>query len=331
MFNTYSFANPGVLYLFILIPVLIAVYIFITNRKNARIQISTTQQFNTFSNGTRVLLRHIPFILRLLAIAFILIALARPQSTKSWSDAQMQGIDIILTLDISTSMLEEDFSPNRLEAAKDIAINFIAGRRNDRIGLVVFGEESFTQCPLTTDHAALTNLFKEVEVGMISGNATAIGMGLATAINRLKDSDAVSKTIILLSDGENNAGEITPLTAADIAKEYGIRLYTIGLGLESTEYYRDLFGRIFEKKVPAKIDEKTLIEMAEMTGGKYFRATSKNKLKEIYAEIDQLEKTLVDVTQYSKKEEQFMPFLLIAAALLLLELVTRKTIFSSIP
>jgi Ca-activated chloride channel family protein len=255
------------------------------------------------------------------------IAVARPQSALSWQNSTTEGIDIVIATDISGSMLAEDLKPNRLEAGKNIAIDFIKDRPDDRIGLVIFSGESFTQCPLTIDHDVLINLFKDVNNGMVD-DGTAIGMGLATAVNRLKDSEAKSKVVILLTDGSNTGGSIPPLTAAEIAKKMNIRVYTVGVGTKGMAPYpvRTTQG-IQYQQVPVTIDETTLTGIAKVTGGKYFRATNNEKLKEIYQQIDKLEKAKIAVTEYHKKTERFLPFVLIALLFLLLEFALRNTIF----
>ncbi len=271
--------------------------------------------------------RHSGIVLRCLALAVLIVAIARPQSSLSWQNSTTEGIDIVIASDISGSMLAEDFTPNRMEAGKNIAIDFIKNRPNDRIGLVIFSGESFTQCPLTIDHEVLINLFKDIKNGMID-DGTAIGMGLATAVNRLKESDTKSKVIILLTDGSNNTGSIPPITAAEIAKQFGIRVYTVGLGTRGMAPYpvQTPMG-IQYQRVPVDVDEGTLTKIAEITGGKYFRATNNSTLKNIYDQIDKLEKAKIDVTQYHKKTELFFPFALIALGFLLLEFVLKNTVF----
>jgi Ca-activated chloride channel family protein len=278
-----------------------------------------------------VYLRHLPFALRVVAIVFIIIALARPQTTNSWNTATTEGIDIVLDLDISTSMLAQDLKPDRIQAAKEVAASFINGRPTDNIGLVVFAGESFTQCPLTTDHAVLLNLLKDVRCGMIE-DGTAIGHGLATAVSRLKDSQAKSKVIILLTDGTNNRGEIAPVTAAEIAQAYGIRVYTVGVGTKGVAPYpiHTSIGVQYQN-IPVEIDETVLTKIAQITGGLYFRATNTTTLKEIYKEIDQLEKTKMSVQEYSKKYEQYGFFALLGFLFFLLELLTRYTLLKNIP
>lgn len=276
-------------------------------------------------------IRHSLFVLRILVIIFLIIALTRPQTKSSAKDITIEGIDIVLAMDISGSMLAEDFRPNRLEASKDVAMDFIEGRPNDRIGLVLFGSASYTQCPLTSDHAKLMTLFDAVKSGDLSG-ATAIGDGLATAVNRLRESKAIGKVIILLTDGINNAGAIDPLTAAEIAKLYNIRVYTIGVGTIGKAPYpfNTPFG-IQYQNIDVKIDEALLKEIAETDNGKYFRATNKKKLEEIYKEIDQLEKSKMEVLEYNHRTDIYFPFALIAIILLTIEIVARYLYFKNIP
>jgi len=326
-----TFANPGLLYLLLINIPLIAWYIFKNNDSQATLQVSSFNGLDKNSQSIKVYLRHILFVLRVLVISSLIVVIARPQSTTEWQESSTEGIDIVIALDISSSMLAEDFKPNRLEASKDVAMNFIAGRTNDRIGLVIFSGESFTQCPVTTDHAVLVNLFKDIKTGMIE-DGTAIGLGLATAVNRLKESDAKSKVAILLTDGVNNSGNISPETAAQIADTLGVRVYTIGVGTNGKAPYTEQtwFGpRTVYREV--EIDEEILTQIAQMTGGEYFRATNNKKLTEIYREIDEMEKTKVDVKQFSKKEEKYLGFSLLAGLLLLLDILLRNTIFRNIP
>ena len=268
-------------------------------------------------------LMHLPFVFRMLAIAMIIVAIARPRSSESFEKTDTEGIDIVLTLDVSTSMLARDFTPDRINAAKDIAIEFISQRPNDRMGIVVFAGESFTQCPLTTDRATLINLMKDIETGLIE-DGTAIGNGLATAVARLKDSKAKSRVIILLTDGVNNRGEISPLTASEIAKTFGIRVYTIGVGAMGMAPYPVMtpFG-VDIQQVEVQIDEPLLQKIAEDTGGKYFRATDNTKLLEIYGEINKMEKNRVTVDSFPVYKELFMQYALIALYALLLEIIFR--------
>jgi Ca-activated chloride channel family protein len=270
--------------------------------------------------------------LRLLALAALIFASMRPQSRSSWKDVKTEGIDIIIALDISSSMLAKDFKPDRLEASKEVAQDFIDSRPNDRIGLVIFSGESFTQCPLTSDHAVIKNLFEGIHMGMLQ-DGTAIGNGLATAVTRVKDSKAKSKVVILLTDGVNNHGSVAPLTAAEIAKTFGVRVYTIGMGtmgkaLSPISMYPN--GQFEYGYVDVDLDEKSLGEIAGMTGGKYFRATDNEKLKDIYKEIDRLEKTIFEEKNFTNKAERFLPFALVAAVLLLIEFVLKHTIYKTI-
>jgi Ca-activated chloride channel family protein len=326
------FANPTYLYLLLLLIPLIGWYCWKLRKSQASLQISSSQAFHVpEATSYKVYLRHLPFVLRMAAIALLIIVLARPQSTNSWQNSSTEGIDIILAMDISSSMLAQDLKPDRLEAAKDVAASFINGRPNDNIGLVVFSGESFTQCPLTTDHTVLLNLFKDIKSGMIN-DGTAIGLGLANAVSRIKDSQAISKVIILLTDGSNNMGEIAPVTAADIAKAFGIRVYTIGVGTKGMAPYpfQTAFG-IQYQNIPVEIDESTLKQIATTTGGQYFRATDNASLKSIYAEIDQMEKTKISVQEFSKKQEEYKDWALLIFVLLLLELLLRNTLLRNIP
>ena len=329
--NNISFANPNLLYLLLVILPMIVWYVLNHKRTHASIQVSTIKGIGQNHITYKHILRHVVFAFRVLAVALLIIAIARPQSTLSWKNEESEGIDIVLALDISTSMLARDFQPDRLEAAKDLAIQFISGRRNDRIGLVVFSGESFTQCPLTTDQAVIVNLFRDIKSGMLE-DGTAIGMGLATSVSRLKDSDAKSKVIILLTDGVNNRGSIAPATAAELAQTFGIRVYTIGVGTEGMAPYpiETPFG-VQLRNIPVEIDEKTLSLIAEKTDGEYFRATDNNKLKQIYEQIDKLEKSKIEVKEFSQKDEEFLMFVLIAAFLLLSDMILRNTLLRQIP
>jgi len=332
-FNEITFANKEFFYLLLLIPMFIGWYAWKNKNLSDSVKISSFRQVRNIPVSIKARLRHLPYIFRWLSICFLIVALARPQSKKSFQDIKTEGIDIVLALDISASMLAQDLKPNRLDASKQLAIDFISGRPNDRIGLVIFSGESFTQCPLTTDHTVLINLFSSVKSGMVQ-DGTAIGMGLATAISRLESSKAKSKVVILLTDGVNNAGTIAPMTAAEIAQPYGIRVYTIGVGTKGKAYspvgiYPD--GRYAFDYVDVKIDEEVLTEIAESTSGKYFRATNNEKLKEIYSEIDTMEKSIIEEKQYTKKAELFFPFALAGLILLLFEFLLRNTIFRSIP
>lgn len=326
--NDISFANPEFFWALLFIPILLVWYILRNRKLQGSIKITS---LNTFRGLKTNISRHSIIALRCLGLAALITAIARPQTSLSWQNVTTEGIDIVIALDISGSMLAEDFRPNRLEASKDVAMDFIAERPNDRIGLVIYGGESFTQCPLTSDHDVLLNLFGGIQNGMIE-DGTAIGMGLATAVNRLKDSEAKSKVVILLTDGSNNSGSIPPVTAAEIAREFGVRVYTVGVGSmgEARMPFQDQFGRIQYQNVPVRIDEKTLKDIASIADGKYFRATDKNKLENIYKEIDKLEKSKINVTDYKKKSEHFWPFASLAAALLLIEFLLKNIIFKSV-
>ncbi|WP_288123879.1 vWA domain-containing protein [Parabacteroides goldsteinii] len=308
------FANPTYLYLLLLLIPMIGWYIWKLCKSQASLQVSSSEAFDApGATSWKVYLRHVPFILRMAAVAVLIIILARPQSTNSWQNTSTEGIDIVLAMDISSSMLAQDLKPNRLEASKDVAASFINGRPNDNIGLVVFAAESFTQCPLTTDHTVLLNLFKDIQPGIIQ-DGTAIGLGLANAVSRIKDSQAKSKVIILLTDGVNNAGEIAPVTAAEIAKTFGIRVYSIGVGTQGMAPYpfQTAFG----------------VQYQDI---QYFRATDNASLKEIYSEIDKMEKTKISVQQYSKKQEEYKNWALLLFALLLVEILLRNTLLRNIP
>jgi Ca-activated chloride channel family protein len=325
MFKGLEFAYPEFFWLLIIIPIMIAWYIWREQKLQGSLSVSAAKAFSLPVKSRLPGLRHTGIVLRSLAVAALIFALARPQSSLSWQNSTTEGIDIMIASDISGSMLAEDFQPNRLEAGKNIAIDFIKSRPNDRIGLVIFSGESFTQCPLTIDHDVLINLYKEVKFGMID-DGTAIGDGLATAINRLKDSQAKSKVIILLTDGSNNMGSIAPLTAAQIAKTFGIRVYTVGIGTHGYAPYpvQTAFGVQYQRML-VDVDEGTLTKIADITGGKYFRATDNHTLANIYSQIDKLEKAKIAVTQYHKKTELFLPFALAALALLSLEFISKNT------
>jgi len=327
----YSFANPQMFYLLLVLIPLIAWYVFRQKKLSASIQVSTIRNLDGIPKTWKHYLRHLLFGITCVVLSLLVAVLARPQSSENWENVSTEGIDIVMAIDVSTSMLARDLKPDRIEAAKDVATQFIAGRPYDRIGLVVFSGESFTQCPLTTDHAVVTNLLHETHTGVLE-DGTAIGNGLATAVSRLKESDAVSRVIILLTDGENNRGEIPPLTAAEIAKTFGIRVYTIGVGTIGTAPYPfDTPFGIRIQDVQVKIDEESLQSIADITGGKYFRATSNDKLKKIYDEIDALEKSKISVKEFSKKQEEFQPFAIAAMLLLILGVFLKVSVFRNIP
>ena len=326
-----TFANPGYLFLLLLLIPVVGWYIWKLRHARASVQLSSTDSLQRQPKSVRVWLIHVPFALRVGVITLLSLALARPQLSNRWQSESTEGIDIMMALDISGTMLGEDLKPNRLEAAKAVATDFVLSRPNDQIGLVVFAGESFTQCPLTTDHAVLVNLFQSVKFGMIE-DGTAIGLGLANAVNRMKDSETKSKVVILLTDGSNNRGDINPMTAAEIAKIFNIRVYAIGVGSYSKEVrvpihtpYGVQYGTM-----SSEFDESTLRNIAQMTGGEYFRATDNNSLKAIYQQIDQLEKTKIRVREYSKRTEHFAPFLLAALLCLLTELLLRFFVLRTI-
>ncbi len=330
MLKNIEFANPEYLYLLLVLPLMVVWYWFNRTKSTADLQFSETDFFETHRKSIRNYLFYSLPVLRILAIAFLIIALARPQSSSSSQNVSIEGIDMVMALDVSGSMLAQDLKPDRLEAAKIVASDFFDGRPDDRIGLVIFSGETFTQCPLTTDHSVIKNLFNDIKSGMIE-DGTAIGDGLATAVNRLKESEAISKVIILLTDGVNNAGSVDPLSAAEIAKLYGIRIYTIGVGTIGMAPYpvQTPYGVQYQE-VEVKIDEELLKQVTAMTDGKYFRATSNKKLEEIYAEIDLLEKSKIDITEFRRKSEEFFPLALLAFLLFTFEIIFRKTIFRTI-
>ena len=330
------FANIEYLFLLLLLIPYIVWYIMKRTNSEATLQISDARVYAHTPKSYKNYLLHVPFVLRIIALILIILVLARPQTTDSWQNSEIEGIDIMLAMDVSTSMLAEDLKPNRLEAAKQVASEFIAGRPNDNIGLTIFAAEAFTQCPMTTDHAVLLNLFHGIKTdmaqrGMIQ-DGTAVGMGIANAVSRLKDSKAKSKVIILLTDGTNNAGDISPLTAAEIAKSFGIRVYTIGVGTNGlAPYPMPVAGGVQYLNVPVEIDTKTLAAIAGKTDGEFYRATDNKKLEDVYKDIDKLEKTKLNVKQYSKRYEAYALFAWLAAVALLLEILLRMTILKKIP
>ena len=317
-------AHPYYLLLLLLLVPAVIWYVLKRKKRFAQLQVSNTFAVASMPKSWKSYLIHLPFVLECLAFVLLVVVLARPQSVDSWQNTSTEGIDIIVALDISTSMLAEDLQPNRLEAAKTIATSFISGRPVDNIGLVVFAGESFTQCPLTTDHAVLINLFNSIQSGMIE-DGTAIGLGLANAVARIKDSEAKSKVVILLTDGSNNRGEIDPITAGELAKSFGIRVYTIGVGTQGKARYpfQTANGVVYQQ-IEVNIDEAPLKQIASMTGGQYFRATDNNKLKSIYQEIDQLEKTKMNVQQFSKRNEEYRRYGWGALICLLLVMIVRN-------
>lgn len=328
-----QFANPDLLWLLLVLLPLAALYIWRERRKgSAAVRISTVAPLEGAAKGVRYRLRHLPFVLRCAALALIIVALARPQNSQHGSSTTTEGIDIVLAMDVSTSMLARDFEPDRITAAKDVAAKFIADRPNDRIGIVAFAGESFTQSPLTTDRSTLQTLLGQLRTGIID-DGTAIGNGLATAVNRLRESSAKSKVIILLTDGVNNAGQVAPAMAADIAASYGIRVYTIGVGTRGTAPYpvQDMWGSIRYMPVPVEIDEEILRQIASLTGGEYFRATDKNTLSQIYDQINEMEKSRVETSEYMTHTELAGRYMLWAFALLVAEFLVRYMLLRRLP
>lgn len=312
---------------------MLAWYVWRLKSYEGEINYSSFDNFKGIQTSWKARLRHSTFVLRLLGISLLILALARPQSRSSWKDVKTEGIDIVISMDISLSMLAKDFKPNRLEVAKEVILDFIDARPNDKIGMVIFSGEAFTQCPLTVDHKVLKNMFPEIKAGMLD-QGTAIGLGLANAVARLKDSKAKSKVIILISDGVSNVGEITPLTAGEIAQTYGLRVYTIGVGtkgkaLQPVAMYPN--GQLEYDYVDVEIDEVTMGKISQMTGGKYFRATDKESLSNIYREIDKMEKTIISEKSFTNKAEHFLPFAIAALVILLAEFLLKRIVFKSAP
>lgn len=325
------FANIEYLFLLLLLIPYIIWYIMKQNKSEATLQISDARVYAHTPKSYKNYLLHVPFVLRIITLIFIILVLARPQTTDRWQNSEIEGIDVMMAIDVSTSMLAEDLKPNRLEAAKDVAAEFINGRPNDNIGITLFAGESFTQCPLTVDHAVLSDMIHNVKCGFIE-DGTAVGMGIANAVTRLKESKAKSKVIILLTDGTNNKGDISPLTAAEIAKSFGIRVYTIGVGTNGVAPYPIRVGNTVQYvNVPVEIDEKTLTQIAGTTDANYFRATSNSKLKEVYEEIDKLERTKLNVKEYNRRDEEYQWFALVAFLSILIEALLRNSILKKIP
>jgi Ca-activated chloride channel family protein len=329
--NHIVFAKPELFYLLLGLIPMIVWYVLRQKKSKASIQISSLESLKNVPLTWKHSLRHVAFVLQLGVLSLIIVCLARPQSSDSWQNQTIEGIDIMIALDMSSSMLARDFQPDRLGAAKAVATEFVSGRPYDRIGLVVFSAESFTQCPLTTDRAVLINLFQNLQMGMLE-DGTAIGLGLANAVSRLKDSEAKSKVVILLTDGENNRGEIAPITAAEIAKTFGVRVYTIGIGTMGTAPYpvQTPFG-VQLRDMEVKIDEKTLQEIATITDGKYFRATNNRTLTEIYKEIDRLERSKIENKEFSKKNEEYRRYAIGALILALFAMILQFVVFRHIP
>lgn len=331
-----TFAQPLCFLLFVPLIAYIVWYFMRSDRTEPTLQVSTTAMYDDMPKNWKQYFRHLPFLLRTAALALLIIILARPQTTERWQNQDIEGIDIMMAVDVSTSMLAEDLKPNRLEAAKQVASEFISGRPNDNIGLTIFAGQSFTQSPLTTDHVMLMSIFNNVSCDIVTNgfleDGTAIGDGVANAVTRLRESKAKSKVIILLTDGSNNKGEISPLTAAEIAKTFGIRVYTIGVGSNGTAPYPvKTYAGTQYVNVPVEIDESTLQQIATTSNGQYYRATSNSKLKEVYEEIDKLERTKLNVKKFSRKNEEFQPFALAAVLCLLAEILLRLTVLRRIP
>ena len=328
-----EFANPKILWLLVVVPLVVAYYVWRAMQGGASIVISTTDSLRKAPRTFRYYMRHLPIVLRAVALVLIIVASARPQSIEHETKTETEGIDIVLAVDISGSMLARDFQPDRLTAAKEVASQFVANRQGDRIGLVVFAGEAFTQTPLTTDQSSLQTLLGRLRSGVVE-DGTAIGNGLATAVNRLRESDSKSKVVILWTDGVNNRGQIAPLTAADIAKEQGIKVYTIGVGRNGTAPYPvfDNRGReVYTVDMKVEIDENMLREIAVKTGGEYFRATDKLSLERIYEQINSMEKSKVEKFEITHTNEEYLVFVLWAIALLLLEFIVKHIILKRIP
>ncbi len=331
-----EFANKEYLLLLILLIPYIIWYLMYRKKTEPTVRLSDTHAYRYAARSWKVTLMPLQMLLRLAVFVLLVLILARPQTHNSWKNKSVEGIDIMMAMDVSGSMLAEDLKPNRIEAAKQVAAEFIAGRPNDNIGLTIFAGEAFTQCPMTTDHASVLNLLRGVRTdlatrGLIE-DGTAIGMGLANAVSRLKDSKAKSKVVILLTDGSNNRGDLSPMTSAEIAKSLGIRVYTIGVGTNKVAPYpMPVAGGVQYVNIPVEIDSKTLSDIAAATDGSFYRATNNKELQNIYHEIDKLEKSKLNVTQFSKRYEAYQPFSVAAFVLLLLEMLLRLTLFRKLP
>jgi Ca-activated chloride channel family protein len=330
-YNDITFKHPYFLWLLVLIPLMIYFFLFYKRKNRPSVRMSNIDAVKFYRPTLRQRLINLPVLLRLLAIVLFIIALARPQSSSKASNVKTEGISIVVALDISSSMLAEDFRPNRIEAAKKLAVEFIEGRPNDLIGLVVFSGESFSQCPITTDHSVLINMMKDIKTGMLI-DGTAIGEGLATAIDRIKDAKTKSKVVVLITDGVNNSGSIPPLTAGEIAKTFGVRVYTIGVGTQGMAPYpqQTPFG-IQYQNMEVQIDEKLMKQIADDTDGQYFRATNNKKLSAIFSEIDKMERSKIEVTEFKRYSELYFPYALIGLLLISLEMILRYTWFRTIP
>ncbi len=332
-----DFLNPAWFFLLLLLIPYGVWYFLYKEKKEPSIKVPSTEAYKSAPKSWRQRFMWLPFVLRSLCFLMIVVVLARPQSSNSWKDTETEGIDIMLAMDVSTSMLAMDFRPNRVEAARKVATEFVSRQKSDNIGLTIFAGEAFTQCPLTTDHNSLLQMFSNISCDIVTNemleDGTAIGMGIANAVSRLKDSKAKSKVIILLTDGSNNMGDISPLTAAEMAAAFGIRVYTIGVGTNGTAKYPYPLpgGGVQYINMPVEIDTQMLREIASTTNGKFYRATNNKELEQIYEDISKLEKSRITVTNYSKRYEGFQIFALIALGLLLLELLLSNTILKKIP
>lgn len=326
------FAHPSYLWFLLLLIPLTVWYIYNAKHKYPSLGLSTVAPFSKMPRSYKEYVLHALFGVKIIVLGLLIVILARPQIRDRWSQTNTEGTDIVLAIDLSTSMLARDFSPNRFEAAKKVAANFAAGRESDNMGLVIFAGESFTALPMTTDRSLIANYINELNIGMLD-DGTAIGDGLATAINRIKDGKAKSKSIILLTDGSNNTGNVAPVTASEIAKKYGIKVYTIGVGRNGNAPYptQDASGRISYTNLPVVIDEATLQNIAQTTGGKYFRATDNNVLSEIFEEIDRLEKSRIDVQNFSHTEDYYLPWAILATVLLIAEILIRHAWLKPVP
>ncbi len=330
-FASMHFKNPELLWLLVLVPVIIVYFWKVKRNSRTQIRISSTEAFKNYRPSLKQRMVNLPFMLRVLSMSLLVVALARPQSSSRASNVKTEGISVVIALDISSSMLAEDFKPNRIEAAKKVAIEFIEGRPNDLIGLVIFSGQSFTQCPLTSDHAVLKNLFKDIKSGMVK-DGTAIGEGLATSVSSLKEAPTKSKVVVLITDGVNNSGSIAPLTAGEIALTFGVRVYSVGVGTRGMAPYpvQTLFGVQYQN-MEVQIDEDLLTAVAEATDGRYYRAVNNRRLEAIFAEIDKLEKSKIEITEFKRYTEEYFPFTLVAGFLFMLELILRYAWLRSLP
>ncbi len=332
-FSDIQFAEKHWFWLFLLLPLMITWYLFKLKSFEGELNYASFSLLQGIKSSFKAKLRHVLFVLRLMAVSLLILALARPQSRSSWKDTKTEGIDIVISLDVSLSMLAKDFKPNRLASAKEVITDFIDARPNDKIGLVIFGGEAFTQCPLTTDHKIIKNMLPEIKAGSLD-QGTAIGLGLANGVARIKDSQAKSKVVILVSDGVNNVGEIAPLTAAEIAKTFSVRVYCVGIGskgkaLQPVAMYPN--GELEYDYVDVDIDDATMTQISKMTGGQYFRATDKESLEKTYKEIDKLEKSIISEQSFTNKAEHFLPLAIGALVCLVIEFLLKRFVFKTIP